>query len=350
LEQTPAPLVSPEISMGANDFFPFYFDRLRRSKWWRRASDVARARNVMMWGEAYKSTPAGSLADDDDDLAEAAGYGMDVPAFLQHKAEIMAPWVMCADGRWYHPVVCEVVLETWERTSEKRRQDRARQAARRDRIKTHTQGPPAAPLSAVTHDAEPVTRDNATSERESAPQDKTGHDTNSPVASASPLATAKGAVIVTSQPDPEPWKRDAEFMGVWDACTQQMRRRAKSMRKAWAEWVKVRKGLKPGHVLAGMRGYLKDDPDVKRTGGPGLQIWLRDRTFELWAGEAIDPLAAWTPERWAVALDLWKTEGKWGETLGPAPDQPGCKVPDAALSAAAIAKVPALRVVQGGAA
>lgn len=109
----PEPLIPAECTMTGNDWFPFYFDRLRKSKWWRRASDVARSRNVMMWGEAFKAVPAGSLQDDDDELAEAAGYGMDVDAFLAVKPEIMAPWVLCSDGRWYHPTVCEVVLDAW---------------------------------------------------------------------------------------------------------------------------------------------------------------------------------------------------------------------------------------------
>ena len=111
----PAPLVPAEVTMTGDDWFPLYFDRLRKSKWWRRASDMARARNVMLWGEAYKSVPAGSLPDDDDELAEAAGFGMDVEAFLAVKAEVMAPWTMCDDGRWYHPTVCEAVMESWER-------------------------------------------------------------------------------------------------------------------------------------------------------------------------------------------------------------------------------------------
>lgn len=121
--------------MTGNDWFPLHFDRLRKSKWWRRASDLSRARNVMLWGEAYKSVPAGSLPDDDDELAEAAGFGMDVDGFLAVKDEIMAPWVLCSDGRWYHPTVCEVVLDTWERASERRRKAAEKKASQRARTR-----------------------------------------------------------------------------------------------------------------------------------------------------------------------------------------------------------------------
>ena len=88
---------------------------------------MARSRNVMLWGEAYGQTPAGSMPDDDDELAEAAGFGMDVGAFQALKAEIMAPWTLCSDARWYHPTLCEVVMEAWDRLSEKRRKGAERQ-------------------------------------------------------------------------------------------------------------------------------------------------------------------------------------------------------------------------------
>lgn len=131
----PPPPIPAECTMAGNDWFPWYFDRLRKSKWWRRASDMARARNVMLWGEAYKAVPAGGLIDDDDELAEAAGFGMDVAAFLIVKAEIMAPWTLCDDGRWYHPTVSEVVLGRWEDTSERRKAAAAKKRAQRDRAR-----------------------------------------------------------------------------------------------------------------------------------------------------------------------------------------------------------------------
>lgn len=154
MTERPAPPVPPECVLRGHDYFPLYFERLRKSKWWRRASDTARARNVMMWGEAYKAQPAGSLPDDDDELAEAAGYGMNVEAFLAVKDEIMAPWMLCADGRWYHPTTCEVVLEVWGKTSAKRRDDARRKRDQRDRAR------------GVTPQNENVTRDTNENDRD----------------------------------------------------------------------------------------------------------------------------------------------------------------------------------------
>jgi hypothetical protein len=124
----------------------------------------------------------------------------------------------------------------------------------------------------------------------------------------------------------ELWKSDPDFLAVWDAATAQMRKRAKSMEKVWPEWVKARRAADPGKILAGMRGYLRDDPDVQRTGGPGLHIWLRDRTFEQWSAAA-DTTANWTAEQWTAALAMWRESGRWGESLGPKPGEPGCRAP-----------------------
>lgn len=315
----PSPIITPEISMAGYDWFPLYFDRLRRSRWWRRATDLARARNVMLWGEAYKATPAGSLADDDDELAESAGFGFDVEGFVAHKAEIMAPWVLCSDGRWYHETICEVVLEAWDRRSERRRKDSARQAEYRARTRLSRVTPP------------PVTREIATQ------TDRT--DKTNTVASALPLTTVEGGGARLAEQ--ERWKADSEFCALWASATPQMRQRARSRAKVWAEWSRVRKTAQPGVVLIGLRGYLAGDPDVRRTGGPGLHIWLRDRTFEIWAGG--DAEAERSPEWWANAVGIWAADGRWGDTMGPRPNEPGCRAPQAALAQFGLG----LRVVGG---
>lgn len=155
--QLPEPLIPAEVNMGGNDWFPLYFGRLRKSRWWRRASDVARARNVMLWGEAYSAETAGSLPDDDDELAEAAGYGLDAAAFRAVKAEIMEPWTLCSDGRWYHPMLCQVAMEAWSRKSATRKKEATRKAEQRARLKKQREAAAAPPTPAPP----PVPRDTS---------------------------------------------------------------------------------------------------------------------------------------------------------------------------------------------
>lgn len=328
-EACPEPLVPPECSMAGNDWFPFHFDRLRKSKWWRRASDTARSRNVMMWGEAFKSVPAGSLPDDDDELAEAAGYGMDVDAFLSHKAEIMAPWVLCSDGRWYHPTVCEVVLDTWERTSDRRKAAAERQRRRRDKVRSVT--PKTQP---VTPSEPPVTRDNAENGRDFGIQDRTGQtvqlEANASVASASPRATDGALALALEAPEPipppDPWDGDPDFGKLWAMAPPMMRKRAKSRAKVWPVWKRALRVADAARILGGFARYKAMDTDLPRSGGPGLHIWLSDRTWEEWTGVS-DRISAWGDAEWSAVLRIWRTSGEWGDEVGPPPGSPGCRVP-----------------------
>lgn len=142
------------------------------------------------------------------------------------------------------------------------------------------------------------------------------------VASDEPNATA------TAVRDREPWRSDHDFERLWSIATPEARRRAKSKANAWEAWRKARKLAEPASIIAGMGAYLLGDPDVKRTGGPGLQRWLADRTWENWGTAGNAPLGLdWSDDRWAIAVGIWRTESAWDERLGPEPGEPGCRVP-----------------------
>lgn len=109
----PAPLTPPDCDLTGYGWFPLHHRRLKQSEWWLSASDLARSRNVDLWCEAYEQIPAASLPDSDVVLARLAGFGRDVEGFRATKAEIMGAWVLCSDGRWYHPTLATVALEAW---------------------------------------------------------------------------------------------------------------------------------------------------------------------------------------------------------------------------------------------
>ena len=84
----------------------------------------------------------------------------------------------------------------------------------------------------------------------------------------------------------EPWDDDPHFVELWSVATPAMRRRGKSQGVVWAEWRPASERTPPTVIVAALRRYLVGDPDVGRTGGPGLQRWLKDRVFEQWAAPA----------------------------------------------------------------
>ena len=277
------PPVPSECTMAGHDWFPLHFMRLRKSKWWRRATDLARARNIMLWGEAYQATPAGSLPDDDDELAEAAGFGMDIDAFLTAKAEIMAPWTLCSDGRWYHPTLCEVVLEGWEKAGERRKKDAARKAAQRARARGR--GPTEAAVTPksdpVTSEIADVTRDEGDVQVGPGTQEKTIQDKDMD-------ADASLSPIVDEKPE-----YPSDFEACWQAYPHVRGRSSKS--KSLGQWRRVsaaRRALLPSAIARYAREGREPREDC---GAPAMEKWLRDQRFLDWLQQSDPP----GPDAWA---------------------------------------------------
>jgi hypothetical protein len=68
---------------------------------------------VLAWCAAWHQLPAGSLPPDDADLCRMVGLGRDLKSWAKIKAGVMRAWRPFADGRLYHPVVTEKVIERW---------------------------------------------------------------------------------------------------------------------------------------------------------------------------------------------------------------------------------------------
>src|ERR1700730_2940619 len=126
----PAPLVPSQRDFR---FMPLECERLRRSKQWL----VAKRRpeigfySINLWTASWHESPAGSMEDDDDVLADAA---MCSPEKWEGvKADLMRGWVKCSDGRIYHPVVCKKAIEAWERKKKQRDRTAAARGAYRAR-------------------------------------------------------------------------------------------------------------------------------------------------------------------------------------------------------------------------
>jgi hypothetical protein len=132
-QKRPAPLVPGETDLRGMEFMPLLGDRLFKSTTWIEASSEARVAALRLWWHAYAhEVPAGSLPDNDLLLAEHAGYGNALKAWRKVRPQTMRGWILCGDGRWYHPLLAELALAAWTgrvRNREKIRKFRARKAA-----------------------------------------------------------------------------------------------------------------------------------------------------------------------------------------------------------------------------
>lgn len=127
----PDPLVPPEVDLRDYDYLPLYGDRLFDSDTWALCDADEKVAALRLWWKAWHEEPAGSLPDNNRLLAERAGYGVAVKAFLAIKDNAMRGWILCSDGRLYHPVVASIAIEVWGKKARKR----AENAADRERKK-----------------------------------------------------------------------------------------------------------------------------------------------------------------------------------------------------------------------
>ena len=109
--------------------FKFELDceRIAQSDTWALATTRQRPLLLMLWFIAWQQTPCGSLPA--DDMLIAARLGMEADAFQGDKAILLRGWWEASDGRLYHPVLTELVLEMMGRKAG----NAQRQAAYRQR-------------------------------------------------------------------------------------------------------------------------------------------------------------------------------------------------------------------------
>ncbi|MDT3454660.1 hypothetical protein ROV80_05305 [Stenotrophomonas pavanii] len=114
------PLVSPDVDLRGMPFMPLDVARLRDSELAIMATGDEFRAAVLLWCAAWNQLPAASLPDSDQALAAYAGFGRDVRGWLGVKSGAMRGFVLCSDGRWYHPVVADKALEAWAERQEYR--------------------------------------------------------------------------------------------------------------------------------------------------------------------------------------------------------------------------------------
>ena len=109
-----APLTPIDCELQGFPFTPVFRARLFGSSFHARATDAEWRSGVTLWLKSWDQVPAGSLPDDDIDLCRLAELGRDLKTWKKLRAGAMRGWVLCSDGRLYHPVVAEGVNEAWQ--------------------------------------------------------------------------------------------------------------------------------------------------------------------------------------------------------------------------------------------
>lgn len=107
----PDPMVPPNADLRDFEYMALDVRRLRDSRFAAQVSGDAFRAGVLLWCAAWHQVPAGSVPDDDIELANLAGYGRFVKEWRKVRDEALIGFVKCSDGRLYHEVVCAKVRD-----------------------------------------------------------------------------------------------------------------------------------------------------------------------------------------------------------------------------------------------
>ncbi len=116
----PQPLVAANVDLRDFAFMPLDVVRLRDSDLAALESPEACWAAVLLWCASWHQVPAASIPDDDRVLANLAGFGRVVKEWQKVRDGALRGWVLCRDGRFYHPVVAEKALDAWRSKLEQR--------------------------------------------------------------------------------------------------------------------------------------------------------------------------------------------------------------------------------------
>jgi hypothetical protein len=129
----------------------------------------------------------------------------------------------------------------------------------------------------------------------------------------------------TQKPEARKEDKDANascvrFLDAWKHCTAMMRKRSLSQEKTAPYWRTASAKVGGDDALYGcLLRYLREDPDVGRTGGPGLHLWLKDETWAHYLPSASVTTVESTPELEARRIRHFRDTGEWRDAWGQRP-------------------------------
>ena len=130
-QQLTDPLNTPDCDIRGHTYMSLHGDIYYSSRAYSLALKNPRAGIAAqkLWWEAFAhQVPAGSLPDDDEVLARLAHFGTDLRAWRKAKDVALHGFVLCSDGRLYHPFLAQLARAEFERLAKKHHRKMARRA------------------------------------------------------------------------------------------------------------------------------------------------------------------------------------------------------------------------------
>jgi hypothetical protein len=142
-----APLTPLDCDLRDYVWMPLDCNRLLTSETWVLGNADEKVAALTLWMKSWHQCPAGSLPDNDKMLAHMSEAGSRWPKVRDHA---LRGWVLCDDGRLYHPVVCEKAREAWANKLAQKARTEAARAAKAARRNGLSDAPQTVATSSVT--------------------------------------------------------------------------------------------------------------------------------------------------------------------------------------------------------
>lgn len=126
----PDPLVPAHVDLRPFHCILLDVDKLLTSKFNAIASADEFRAGLNLWLRAFREVPAASLPNDERHLAALAGLSGNMEKWEAVREVAMHKFVLCSDGRWYHPVVAEKAIEAWAKLERNRTRTEAARSVR----------------------------------------------------------------------------------------------------------------------------------------------------------------------------------------------------------------------------
>lgn len=145
----PPPLVPAEVDLRSFETMPLAVQLVRDSRFVSEVKPEAFRAGFLLWCASWHQVPAGSVPDNDVELAKLAGYGFAVGAWKKLRREALMKFILCSDGRYYHEEVSQRAVSAWQSRLE-HFYERAKERLRKANKARADEKPPRTPLPTLT--------------------------------------------------------------------------------------------------------------------------------------------------------------------------------------------------------
>lgn len=139
MAEAPRPPPYPADTRAKGWRFEIDLEKAKASDTWLRAKTGAmRGALLLLWAEAWQQSPCGTLPNDDELVALL--IDMPAAAFAKQRHVLMRGWWLADDGRLYHAVVTDRVLEMIAKKTKDRQRKGAWRARQSDGVTPESRG------------------------------------------------------------------------------------------------------------------------------------------------------------------------------------------------------------------